>query len=255
VIAARLRCSDPDVLQAVADALRDMLTQPGLAADATVVDAVVDAAQHHPNELVRGRAIASLWALPMERAEREVAVSALDAAAPPVRIWFALDGMAPDRSDPRRSAIVDRLVALSSHADPAVRGVAARRLGEMDDGDAARTRLVALLADEHPFVRCQAVEGLGYLRRSHQVLVGPVAALLDDSGPCRHSIDTPTIRGGTESVAIAFPAPVSLRAAQTLQSLSLESKERLSLGPVPTGDATALAKEIAAAKAWAQRHG
>lgn len=255
VIAARLRCTDPDVLQGVADALTDMTRQPTLAADANVIAAIVDAAQHHPNEVVKTQALASLWGLPLERKERSVAVQALDGASPTARLRLVLEAMLPDREDPLRADIVARLVPLTSHAEPAVRGIAARRLGGLDDGESTRARLVALLGDETPYVRCQALEGLASLRKSAKVLVGPVAAQLDDTAACTLKLDHPTIRGAVESVEIGSPVVLGLRAAYTLASFSLESEDRLTIGSVMNGDAAALAKEISAAKAWAQRQG
>ncbi|MBK8714770.1 MAG: HEAT repeat domain-containing protein [Nannocystaceae bacterium] len=254
VLAARMRTADPEVLDAIISAMSEFMGQPVFVNDKLLMEALADAARSHPNQAVKDHALASLWRLPVGRPERELSLAALDPAGPPSRLWRVLDTMvADDEADPLRARILTAVQGLSSHAEPAVRGAAARAWAKLVGADpTARDRLLELLADGNAYVRCEAVSGLGSMRRFYKELGPKLVKVLDDPALCEASLDVPDVGGGTKSEELsAQGSQLAVAGARAIESMSLDRPDRLTLGSMMTDEE--LARAAADAKAWVAR--
>jgi hypothetical protein len=140
---------------------------------------------------------------------------------------------------------------LTGHADPGVRGRALSLLTELEwtlEPPAKFERALALLDDEHPYVRGVAADVLG--RMGHAAALHHLVRCTDDLLPARYNLEGWTELGGKPGrLAHGLPGRVCVAEVVHDAMLSLgEGKLELALGPRQTEESV---KENARlARAW-----
>ncbi|MCH9687165.1 MAG: hypothetical protein K0V04_37360 [Deltaproteobacteria bacterium] len=255
LLEARLRNTDTFVLQALDGLLRDAVEQPALASNEALVNALVAAVRSHTHGYARRAAARALAALPSDSPHAGKLLTTIDPGLEPYLLVALLPRHA--QRDARAPELLAAQLSLLSHPSPYVRGIVAQlapNSAPKADADLA-AKLVSLLDDPEPFVRCRALMGLRTMRVASTI--GAVAARLSDDAPCKIEYQGPTSSGTMRAKVATFSdgPSVSYRAVETTTTLSHTTKTPLNVGLLDRKDAAVFAKQVATAKAWAKAQG
>ncbi len=156
-----------------------------------------------------GRRIGGLRALGELRSFRAtvedvVLAEALRAPEPEV-VATALEVLYAESSQVQdRMLFPERLRGLLSHAHPAIRGLAARGLYDIADGDAEKRETIAavlpLFDDPHPYVRVMATDAL--VRMDVNRLVHRIVTRVDRDDPCTLDLHYRQSDGASAKIAL-----------------------------------------------------
>ncbi|MEI8256463.1 MAG: HEAT repeat domain-containing protein [Deltaproteobacteria bacterium] len=261
VVRRQLRSTTPAVQGAAIRATVTCIL--GDTPNADVLTALVDLASHHPQPEGRYEAMQILWNSSVIRntpAQMAPYVAALEAPEP----WlvstalFRINGFA--YSYPDKAALATRLIALTQHADPGVRGRAAEILGTI--GSRERTLapqivpvLMHLLDDPNAFTKSEAMNALASM--DHRPALHRIVTMLDDQTSNTYDIrGFNDLLGSTASVhhdgsAWSRVGDAGLNAIRTFSS-RMNDPFRYEIHYQTV--AADLATSATAARAWFARH-
>lgn len=195
-----------------------------------------------PPERRTAEFLATLGAL-LSSSEAYLVSAALDA--------LGLTGTALGTYPERAREVSARVVALTEHPDPGVRGRALIQLSALDAEAEASKRALAALADPHPYVRSAACAALATVGR--RSAIHHIVEQVGDKQPAVYELSVPSILGEANSLVHVVPgrASVSESALYALGELS-GGELPYRLGARHT-TAQAWDESIAAARAWYEK--
>ena len=253
VVDARLRASDPNLVQAALVAASSALSD-----DATPKERMEAAWAHreHAEPSVRFALVELLWATGNEQGYRVRVLEMLDPGEEPVILAKALDPGRRLADKEARTAYIRKCTSLLQHPDAGVRGRAARALAVNADRDDEKVRaaIEALLSDPQPYPRVAAADALATMRSTASI--AKMGKLLGDDASSKFSYDVPD-PSSPRKMALSSNWPVRYKVLLSLYNLSSSmGDEGLPFkGGIDLNKKEDVEAKLKQARAWAKRHG